>query len=172
MTTVCNALMWFIYPYSPVLFHLNRVNPMNAPVPVTSLIARFMGPTWDPSGADRTQVGPMLTPWTLLSGVVLVVLKFNSLWPSHAIWRGVNFGSGNGLLPGGNNPLHEPMLTNHQWCFVTYTRCQFRGYRRISQGLNMISVQNYTHQQVTSMHILPGIYYSCIINLSIAMVCL
>ena len=33
-----------------------------------TLIARFMGPTWDPSGADRTQVGPMLAPWTLLSG--------------------------------------------------------------------------------------------------------
>ena len=33
-----------------------------------SLIARFMGSTWGPSGADRTQVGPMLAPWTLLSG--------------------------------------------------------------------------------------------------------
>ena len=31
-----------------------------------SLIARFMGPTWGPSGADRTQVGPMVAPWTLL----------------------------------------------------------------------------------------------------------
>ena len=30
-----------------------------------ALIARFMGPTWGPSGADRTQVGPMLAPWTL-----------------------------------------------------------------------------------------------------------
>ena len=30
-----------------------------------TLIARFMGPTWDPSGADRTQVGPMLAPWIL-----------------------------------------------------------------------------------------------------------
>ena len=29
-----------------------------------------MGPTWGPSGADRTQVGPMLAPWTLLSGWV------------------------------------------------------------------------------------------------------
>ena len=28
-----------------------------------------MGPTWGPYGADRTQVGPMLAPWTLLSGV-------------------------------------------------------------------------------------------------------
>ena len=34
-----------------------------------SLIARFMGPTWGSSGADRTQVGPMLAPWTLLSGM-------------------------------------------------------------------------------------------------------
>ena len=34
----------------------------------TSLIARFMGPTWGPTGADRTQVGHMLAPWTLLSG--------------------------------------------------------------------------------------------------------
>ena len=35
-----------------------------------TLIARFLGPTWGPSGADRTQVGPMLAPWTLLSGGV------------------------------------------------------------------------------------------------------
>ena len=34
----------------------------------TTLIARFMGPTWGPSEADRTQVGPMMAPWTLLSG--------------------------------------------------------------------------------------------------------
>ena len=37
---------------------------------ITSLMARFMGPTWGPSGADRTQVGPMLAPWTLLSGIL------------------------------------------------------------------------------------------------------
>ena len=35
---------------------------------IRTQIARFMGPTWGPSGADRTQVGPMLAPWTLLSG--------------------------------------------------------------------------------------------------------
>ena len=38
---------------------------------LNTLIARFMGPTWGPSGADRTQVGPMLSPWTLLYGVAL-----------------------------------------------------------------------------------------------------
>ena len=36
---------------------------------VLSLVARFMGPTWGPSGADRTQMGPLLAPWTLLSGL-------------------------------------------------------------------------------------------------------
>ena len=32
------------------------------------LKARFMGSTWGPPGADRTQVGPMWATWTLLSG--------------------------------------------------------------------------------------------------------
>ena len=32
-----------------------------------TLRARSMGPTWDPPVADRTQVIPMLAPWTLLS---------------------------------------------------------------------------------------------------------
>ena len=29
---------------------------------LTPQIARFLGPTWDPSGANRTQMGPMLAP--------------------------------------------------------------------------------------------------------------
>ena len=37
---------------------------------IGSLIARFLGPTWGPPGAERTQVGP-LSPWTLLSGILL-----------------------------------------------------------------------------------------------------
>ena len=40
------------------LFFIPRFND----VEVGALIARFMGPTWGPSGADRTQVGPMLAP--------------------------------------------------------------------------------------------------------------
>ena len=28
--------------------------------------SKVIGPTWGPSGADRTQVGPMLAPWILL----------------------------------------------------------------------------------------------------------
>ena len=35
-----------------------------------SQIARFMGPTWGPYGSCRPQMGPMLAPWTLLSGLL------------------------------------------------------------------------------------------------------
>ena len=45
---------------APSLFINQTVSP----------IARFIGPTCGTSGADRTQVGPMLAPWTLLSGDV------------------------------------------------------------------------------------------------------
>ena len=34
---------------------------------IITLITRLTGPSWGPSGAGRTQVGPMLAPWTLLS---------------------------------------------------------------------------------------------------------
>ena len=37
------------------------------------LIVRFMGPTWGPSGADRTQVCPRWVPRTLLSGTLLCI---------------------------------------------------------------------------------------------------
>ena len=51
----------------------------------SSLIAMFMGPIWGPSRADRTQVGPMLAPWTLLSGIVSQITNnstvlFNSVF--------------------------------------------------------------------------------------------
>ena len=46
---------------------------------VYTMIARFMGPTWGPSGADRTQVGPRLAPWTLLSGYIIYDGKTGSI---------------------------------------------------------------------------------------------
>ena len=36
----------------------------------TAQIVMFMGPTWGPPGSCRPQMGPMLAPWTLLSGSV------------------------------------------------------------------------------------------------------
>ena len=53
------------------------------------LIARFIGPTWGLPGADRTQVGPMLAPLSLLYGMVsdvnnnLPALQQSSLYYYH-----------------------------------------------------------------------------------------
>ena len=74
----CNFHLWMIKSLSssyilktnshinffPILFADSYTVSLHSP----TLIARFMGPTWGPSGADRTQVGRMLAPWTLLSG--------------------------------------------------------------------------------------------------------
>ena len=49
---------------------------------IVSLIARFMGPTWSPSGSDRTQVGSMLAPWTLLSGMIIILVE-----SGHVQWK-------------------------------------------------------------------------------------
>ena len=43
--------------------------PIQYLLSIGSLIAKFMGPTWGPPGPCRPQMGPMLAPWTLLSGV-------------------------------------------------------------------------------------------------------
>ena len=54
----------------PILICAHMWTPWHGSVPIEcgkALIARLMGPTWGPSGADKTQVGPMLVPWTLLS---------------------------------------------------------------------------------------------------------
>ena len=50
----------------------------------TSQITIFMGSTWVPPGSCRPQVGPMLAPWTLLSGLsyteLTKTLPISSLW--------------------------------------------------------------------------------------------
>ena len=48
-------------------YSISHCNGNNDHIIKDSLIARFMGPTWGPSGADMTQVGPMLAPCTVLS---------------------------------------------------------------------------------------------------------
>ena len=37
--------------------------------PKVSQITKFIGPIWGPPGSCRPQIGPMLAPWTFLSGV-------------------------------------------------------------------------------------------------------
>ena len=42
--------------------------------------ARFMGPTWDPPGSCRPQMGPMLAPWILLSGILQMWIENSRLF--------------------------------------------------------------------------------------------
>ena len=61
--------------YSTLKMIKHRPDLNSKETTISSLIARFMGPTWGPPGADRTLVGPMLAPWTLLSGLLLWVIS-------------------------------------------------------------------------------------------------
>ena len=50
-----------------------EMRPRNpAPTVIVAQITKFMGPTWGPPGSCRSQMGPMLAPWTLLSGRLIV----------------------------------------------------------------------------------------------------
>ena len=65
-TMYCVFVTWicFIYSFQHTAYTWDILSWLLVKLPRTPLIARFMGPTWGPSGADRTQVGPMLTRWT------------------------------------------------------------------------------------------------------------
>ena len=54
-------------------------------IQLASLTAIFMVPRWGPAGADRTQVGPMLVPWTLLSGLSYIS-NSNGHKPDNNCW--------------------------------------------------------------------------------------
>ena len=58
------------------------------PSGVTSQIAKFMGPTWGPPGTCRPQMGPILAPWTLLSGALWFTSapSVSLLWHMRYIW--------------------------------------------------------------------------------------
>ena len=55
------SINWYLWrPGSnPGYARRKQVIPVDSKAP---LVARLVGPTWGPSGADRTQVGPMLAP--------------------------------------------------------------------------------------------------------------
>ena len=53
------------------IFSMDISSQSSSPISSSvSQIASFMRSTWGPPGNDMTQVGPMLAPWTLLSGVL------------------------------------------------------------------------------------------------------
>ena len=157
--------------------------PFNANIPVIlnwgydmiyvlSLIARFMGQSWGPSGADRTQVGPMLVPWTLLSGLFFrgfcfVVLRWS--FYLHDQWRlayldpGAHFNIKKASYQ--HNDSHDTDKTLlcssylHKWEFLflewlflqTVPSCSTQGYNITILCLSQI---NPYYAQYTNMNVM------------------
>ena len=90
-----------------------------------SLRARFLGPTWGPSGTDRTQVGTMLAPWTLLPGIITCVclqtIKLGVIWQQMSLVAGVSCVklTWQTTLLSGMAPFTEIQLTALYHPFVT-----------------------------------------------------
>ena len=57
----------FLYQYNR--FPYDRTYSIVCHIRLWSQIAKFMGQTWGPPGSSRPQMGPMLAPWALLSGM-------------------------------------------------------------------------------------------------------
>ena len=75
-TVRCNYLNMSCIPDKVLIWH---------PCPDS----KVPGPTWGPSGADRAQVGPMLAPWTLLSGWNENLLEIKLSTPTHSLCSAV-----------------------------------------------------------------------------------
>ena len=135
------------------------INPLEVPetypaskfltLQILALIARCVGPTWGPSGADRTQVGPMLAPWTLHLGDLTVtatlILKetwYQTVWvilcnqyylesligkeTLSLILRVVNTAPADGLAPSGARPSAGTVMTKITSCI--HTNGHWKGY--------------------------------------------
>ena len=79
-----------------------------------SQIVRIMGPIWVPPGADRTQVGPMLAPWTLLSGLGF----YNCIWVRKypvSVIRGVRGAGAPGPCAGSRQIMKNWMASWGWW---------------------------------------------------------
>ena len=111
--SICRTRAWHFpsriltYPDAAVLYRT-----------IYTQIARFMGQTWGPSGSCRSQLGPMLDPWTLLSGLIVSV---------HWTWQAI-------IVYRVNNSPHGCYL-NSTWSWawkicqlcIRYGPCQMAG---------------------------------------------
>ena len=107
------------------------------------LITRFMGPTWGPSGANMTQVGPILAPWSLLSGPLsklTVIQSSDASIDNHASlcwWEKYT-------MHPQTSPYHASMVNNwailKAWCFNSLAPGKFEWHYRyvIFQGILVI----------------------------------
>ena len=90
---LCCVLLW-LGMGQPLSFNVTLPPENNVWSTVTQLV-RFMGPILGPLGSCRPQVGPMLTPRTLLSGklfpclwdALYIYLLFSTVLLTQLLWR-------------------------------------------------------------------------------------
>ena len=69
--------------------HMSNITPIthnfNASYPLytSSQIAKFLGPTRGPPGSYRPQMDPMMTPWTLQSGMLCIIPQMHHINTYH-----------------------------------------------------------------------------------------
>ena len=63
----------------------HRFNQCSLVTYINAQITTFMEPTWGPPGSCWPQVGPMLAPWSLISGWLLYMVPTWSLFPGKVI---------------------------------------------------------------------------------------
>ena len=97
MTTTFNT-------YKTTLCQLDRASGF---YPQTT---KFMVPTWGPPGSCRSQMGPMLAPWTLLSGS----FSIESEWYIYASVNLTIIGSDDGVSPFRHQAIIWRMLVHYQ----------------------------------------------------------
>ena len=106
-----------------------------------ALAARFMGPIRGLSGAERTQVGAMLAPWTLLSGCFIRYLHVNIMpgksflhyWPfvRGLHWRPVDSLTSEPVMSFdvffvvSMNKLLNKLLWNFRWLTILRPLCDY-----------------------------------------------
>ena len=69
----CSVFFFIFSRILPMVFILKLVLFFDAceGMIMTPQTAKFMGLTWGPAGSCRSQMGPMLAPWTLRAGTIL-----------------------------------------------------------------------------------------------------
>ena len=83
---------------------------------IYSQIARFMWPTWGPPVSCRPQVGPVLAPWALLSGLVYTcwyVLVYTLLITRNNRWMRTKPCDILLIMPKENKSLGLPQMRLH-----------------------------------------------------------
>ena len=126
-------------------------------------IAKFMGPTWGPLGSCRPQMGPMLAPWTLLSGTfctILFALAYRRLfsYPTSApAWLDQQF---NSKPTASHSWWHNPVISNeitkwhavHYLCTLCYWTVRLTFINSLCQIQKYFIASHFTRQFLVYTH--------------------